>query len=118
MLKGLKVRKEKWLGTGNQYCVSDGKKRAVFTSSFLRDSLESALYQEVCLTSFGAAALCFFALIDADVTEITFGEEDKKIFDSCTFMIDNNDLSLSLDDNGKEYLHIPLAKQWQNKFSV
>lgn len=114
--KGITVTKERWLGTGFQLRVSDGKKRVVFTSAFLRETLESALYQEICLTTFGTAALCFFALMETDVTEISFGEEDKEIFDSCNIMIDNNDLSLALDDG--RYLHIPLAKQWWNKFNV
>lgn len=117
--KGLKVSKES--KTNGKFLLrvsADGEKekRVVFDSSFLEDILKSALYQEICLTTFGTAALCFFALMETDVTEITFGEDDRKIFESCSIMIDNKDLSLALIDG--RYLHIPLAKQWWNKFNV
>lgn len=116
--KGITVKKESWIGKDILLRVFDEEKekRVVFTSTFLREVLESAVHQEISLTTFGTAALCAYALFDAEVTEITFGAEDKAIFESCSIMIDNNDLSLALDDG--RCLHIPLAKQWWNKFKV
>lgn len=112
--EGLKVKKEKWLGKGSQFCVTDGKKRAVYTSSFLKQILKDSVNQEIELNSFGTAALCAYAF---DLNEAYFSVDDVKIFKDCSVMIDNNTLSLCYN-NFKDYLHIPLANIWQDKFKL
>lgn len=47
MNKGLKVKKEKWLGKGFKLCVTNGEKRAVYTSSFLKQILKDSVNQEI-----------------------------------------------------------------------
>lgn len=114
MMNGLKVKKEKWLGKGSQFCVTDGTKRAVYTSSFLKQMLKDSINQEIELNTFGTAAICAFA---CNLDEAYFSKEDVKIFKDCSFMIDNNTLSLCYN-NFKDYLHIPLANIWQDKFKL
>ena len=114
MNKGLKVKKEKWLGKGFQFCVTNGTKRAVYTSSFLKQILKDSVNQEIELNTFGTAAICAYAF---DLDEAYFSADDVKIFKDCSFMIDNNTLSLCYN-NFKEYLHIPLVKIWQDKFKL
>lgn len=114
MNKGLKVKKEKWLGKGFKLCVTNGEKRAVYTSSFLKQILKDSVNQEIELNTFGTAALCAYTF---DLDEAYFSADDVKIFKDCSFMIDNNTLSLCYN-NFKEYLHIPLAKIWQDKFKL